>query len=51
MTIPSTIESEMQTNIFMKCRDIEIQKKLNLSNPSLIMDRLREMKNSNLTLI
>ena len=47
-TIPSTIEDEIQTNIFLRCDDLDIKDALNLKNASdlEIFTKLRDLKDN-----
>ena len=47
-TIPSTIKDEIQTNIFLRCDDLDIKDALNLKNASdlEIFTKLRDLKDS-----
>ena len=47
-TIPSTIEDEIQTNIFLRCNEPSIKNALNLNNASEqeIFSKLRDLKDS-----
>lgn len=45
-TIPSTIEDEIKSNIFMMTDDSELQQKFKVSNPVDLMHHLREWKNN-----
>jgi len=47
-TIPSTIREEIQTNVFLRCDDIDVKSALNLKNASdlEIFTKLRELKDN-----
>ncbi|VDO75153.1 unnamed protein product [Heligmosomoides polygyrus] len=45
-TVPSTIAEEKETNPFMRMGSAEIQKKVGATDPAVVMDRVREEKNS-----
>ena len=44
-TVPSTIEQELKTNLFMRCRDPEVLNILKAISPENAMKILREGKN------
>ncbi|EAR94499.1 metallo-beta-lactamase superfamily protein (macronuclear) [Tetrahymena thermophila SB210] len=46
-TIPSTLQKELQTNVFMRCRTQNLQE-IFQRDPTQIMETLRAMKNSNI---
>ena len=47
-TIPTTIEEEIKTNIFLKCDDPSIKQLLNLQTASddKVFSKLRDLKDS-----
>ena len=47
-TVPSTIEEELKTNIFLRCNDRTIKKALKLENSSdrEIFSKLRDLKDN-----
>ena len=47
-TIPSTIKDEIQTNIFLRCDDLDVKDALNLNNASdlEIFTKLRDLKDN-----
>ena len=47
-TIPSTIKDEIQTNIFLRCDDLDVKNALNLKNASdlEIFTKLRDLKDN-----
>ncbi|KRX06961.1 hypothetical protein PPERSA_07124 [Pseudocohnilembus persalinus] len=48
-TIPSKIEDELNTNIFVRCDQENLKQKFNCNYPVEILCQLREMKNNNQT--
>lgn len=47
ISIPSTIKQEKVINVFMRCRDKIIQELIGEADAVKVMDKLRELKNSN----
>ena len=47
-TVPTTIEEELKTNIFLRCNDTIIKKALKLENSSdqEIFSKLRDLKDN-----
>ena len=45
-TVPSVLSEEKNFNVFMRCRENDIQSILNTKNPSECMHLLREWKNT-----
>lgn len=48
-TIPSTIQKEIETNLFMMTADEKLQKKFQVSSPIELMAKLRDWKNNKKT--
>lgn len=46
ITIPSTIEEEKKFNLFMRCRDPEVQAMVSCDDPVATITKLRELKNN-----
>jgi len=49
-TIPSTMGEELDINIFMRCRNEELMKKLGRDEAEEVMEKLREHKNNKVSL-
>ncbi len=49
VTIPSTIEEERASNLFMRSREPSLQALFKSTDPVIIMGTLRDMKNKNIT--
>eukprot|EP01017_Pseudomicrothorax_dubius_P008095 TRINITY_DN12631_c0_g1_i1.p1 TRINITY_DN12631_c0_g1~~TRINITY_DN12631_c0_g1_i1.p1 ORF type:complete len:315 (+),score=47.41 TRINITY_DN12631_c0_g1_i1:61-945(+) len=50
-TIPSTIEEELLTNVFIRCDTPEVMKLMNIEDPIKCLANLREFRNQKKTLI
>ncbi len=47
MTIPTSVQEEKKTNVFMRCRNDALKYTLKLDSPVDVMTKLRELKNNN----